>query len=112
MNLTLETDPFGRIVCSVEVGDRPVLVTSSKPSLARAELRAAVEDVRNTGYGECTWPEAVGEYKWMFRRQGDRVTVVSLWSSGTLTGWQHVLRETTDFETFTSRVEAEFAILG
>jgi hypothetical protein len=112
MDVRFDTDEWGRLLCTVAAGDASVLITSSDAFMARTGLLAALEDARANGYGECLWPEAVGEYKWMFRRHLAELTVVVLWSSGTLTGWQHVLRETTDFETFTSRVEAEFAILG
>ena len=45
----------------------------------------------------------------MFRRHGDRLTLVVLWSSGTLTGWQHVFRSECDFEPFATEVKAALA---
>jgi hypothetical protein len=112
MEFSFATDRDGRLVCTVETAGAPVLITSGDPFIARTGMLAALEDARAEGHGECAWPEAMGEYKWMLRRDGARLTVVALWSSGTLTGWQHVLREETDFEAFATRVEAEFGILG
>jgi hypothetical protein len=48
----------------------------------------------------------------MFRRNDDRLTVVVLWSAGTLTGWQHIFRTDTDFDTFAECVRREAAGIG
>ncbi len=106
MDISAGVDDFGRLICTVYSEDPPAVVTSSDATLARAQLLEAIDEVEATGYSECLWPEATGEYRWMFRRAGDRLTVVALWSSGTLTGWQHVLHAETDFEAFTSRIRA------
>jgi hypothetical protein len=90
----------GRLICTCQNGDETRVVTAANATVACAELLLAVDDVRDTGFGECFWPEGGGEYRWMLRRAGDRLTVVALWSTGTLTGWEHVLRAETDFDTF------------
>lgn len=109
MNVTAGVDEFGRLICTVYSEGPPAVVTSSDAPHAREQLLDAIGEVQESGYSECLWPEATGEYRWMFRRAGDRLTVVALWSSGTLTGWQHVLHTETDFEDFTSRVRAALA---
>jgi hypothetical protein len=43
----------------------------------------------SNGQGECFWHEAAGDYRWLFRSEGDRMRVVVLWSIGTMTGWEH-----------------------
>lgn len=96
--------PSKRLVCTLQADDREVVVTASDAPSAGANVLAALDDVRATGYGECFWPEVAGDYRWMFRRTGEPLTVVVLWSSGTLTGWQHVLRAETDFDRFVARV--------
>jgi hypothetical protein len=40
--------------------------------------------------GECFWKEGGGEYRWVFRRDGESVRVAVLWSAGVMTGWEHV----------------------
>lgn len=106
MDVRFDRDPSDRLVCTLDPGDCEVVVTASNASSASADLLAALEDVRQTGYGECLWREVAGEYRWMFRRTGERLTVVALWSSGTLTGWQHVLHADTDFEAFVTRMRS------
>ncbi len=108
MDITAGVDDFGRLICTVYAEGPPAVVTSSDATGARAQLLDAIGEVEASGYSECLWPEATGEYRWMFRRAGDRLTVVALWSSGTLTGWQHVLRTETDFDGFASRVRKLF----
>lgn len=105
MNLLFSRDDR-RLVCTFDDGTSHGVVTASDAAVAGAELLLALDDVRETGFGECFWPEGGGEYRWMLRRSGDRVTVVALWSSGTLTGWEHVLRADEDYSAFDARVRA------
>ena len=109
MEITAGTDGFGRLICTMDAEGTPVVVTASDAAGARAGLLGAIGDAEASAYGECLWPEAAGEYRWLFRRAGARLTVVVLWSSGTLTGWRHVLRVETGFDEFATRVRALFA---
>lgn len=97
-------DRSQRLVCIFRDAGLSGIVTAADAAAAGADLLMALDDVRDTGFGECFWPEAGGEFRWMLRRTGQRLTVVALWSSGTLTGWQHVLRAETDVETFSAHV--------
>jgi len=106
MNVALSTDGFGRLVCDIEHAGSTAIATSADMATARAQFLGALEDVEQTGYGECLWPEAVGEYRWMFRRSGTAVIVVLLWSRGTLTGWDHLLHASTDFRAFAADFRA------
>jgi len=90
MRLSFALDEFGRLTC--ELSDGAVLGTASASNtpVAASELLRAVEDAEKTGAGECWWLESAGEYRWVIRREGERATLVVLWSAGTLTGWEHV----------------------
>ncbi len=109
MDITAGIDNFGRLICTVYSDQTPVVITSADAHLSSAQLLDAIAELEARGYSECVWPEAAGEYRWMFRRAGDRLTVVALWSSGTLTGWQHVLHTDTDANAFIARVREVFA---
>jgi hypothetical protein len=111
MQLTLDIDDAGRFVCTLAHDATTALVTASTLPAAD-DLLAAIEDARDTGYGECVWEEAGGDYRWMLRKRDDVLTVVVLWSSGTLTGWEHVFRGECDLEWLAGRVGAELERQG
>ena len=89
MQVTLEGDSFGRVVGTIEHNGAHATVTSSDSAAAISALQIAVDAACNEGLGECFWPEATGEYRWLFRREGSIMRVAILWSIGTLTGWEH-----------------------
>lgn len=105
MTLQFERDSFGRLVCTVTIDGTDAVVTSAGAEAAAHDLLAALDDVTATGYGECLWPEVAGEYRWMLRQQGDALTVVALWSSGTGTGWQHVVHTQTTLDGFVRQLD-------
>jgi uncharacterized protein YegP (UPF0339 family) len=111
MDFTLDIDEAGRFVARLSAGDTTRLVTSSTLPAA-ADLLDAVEDARDGGSGECLWQEQGGDYRWMLRAAGERLTVVALWSAGTLTGWEHVFRGECELEWFASRVREGLARHG
>jgi len=110
MRISLRVDELDRLICTVEDGTAPVTVTASDPD-AGAHLVAAIEEAAGGGVGDCFWEEGGGEYRWMLRREGDKLRLVVLWSSGTLTGWDTVLWRECDFEEFRRQVKAETARL-
>lgn len=107
MQFALEQDDLGRLVCTFEEDGHVSTVTASNQPQAGNDLRAAVEDARTAGDGECFWAEPGGEYRWMLKREGDRLTVAVMWCRGTIIGWQHVFRSDCDFAWFAGRVAAE-----
>jgi hypothetical protein len=109
VDLTVRTDDFGRLVCTARVDGREAVVTATDVPAASADLLAALDQARATGFGECFWLTEAGDYRWIFRRAGDRVTVVALRSSGTITGWQHVIYTETAFEPFARHLSTELA---
>lgn len=111
MDVSFSTDSFGRIVCDIANAGEHAIVTSSDGALAARTLLAALDAARDDGYGECVWQEAGGEYWWILRRDGIDVTCVLLWSRGTLTGWQHLLRAETPFDEFAEAIQQGLARL-
>lgn len=112
MDVRIEADANGRFICTLNDGRTEQVVTTSDAPAAGRALLHAIEAAATEGEGEASWPEPGGEYRWLFKRDDDRVTVVVLWSSGTLTGWQHVLRAECDLAPFFDRLRAELAVHG
>ncbi len=92
----MERDAAGHLACTLVDRETTATLLAPDPAAAAEELEAALADARDGGYGECVWQLTDGEYRWLFRRREDRTEVVVLWSSGTLTGWQHVFRSDMD----------------
>ena len=90
MQLRLAADDFGRIVCTVRHDGSEVVITASDAVRAAGMLSKAVEQLAESGTSECYWPAETGDYRWVFRRVGGDVRIAILWSTGTLTGWEHV----------------------
>ena len=112
MNISMTRDSFGRVVCTIRDSGNEAVVTASDAVNASLELLAAIQDAEESEYGECLWQEASGGYKWMLRRRDRTLTVALMWSSGTLTGWSHVLRADTYVDTFAEQVRTALAQLG
>ena len=110
MKISLRVDELDRLICTVEDGAAPVTVTASDPDAA-AHLVAAIEEAASRGVGECFWEEGGGEYRWMLRREGEKLRLVVLWCAGTILGWDTVLWRECDFEDFRRQVRAEAARL-
>jgi hypothetical protein len=111
MDLVLDIDDAGRFVCQISDGSTKAIITASNLPAAD-DLLAAMADARETGYGECLWVEQGGDYRWMLRRRDGLATVVVLWSTGTLTGWEHVFRGECDLDWLGERLTSELARYG
>jgi hypothetical protein len=107
VDIAIATDIDGRFVCTLKEADMSALVTASNVPQAGEDLLTALENARETGYDECVWAEQGGEFRWIFRRDGARLTVVALWCAGAVIGWQHVFRAEGDFDSFAERARAE-----
>lgn len=112
MNISMTRDSYGRIVCAIQDEGNKAVVTAADAVTGSLELLAAIQDAAESEYGECLWQEATGEYKWMLRRHDRTLTVALMWSSGTLTGWSHVLRAETEFDAFAEQARTALAQLG
>lgn len=73
------------------------------------DLSSAIDGLEKTGHGEAFWHQATGEYRWLFRREGDsdRVRICVLRSIGTLTGWENVFWSEDDVAPLVSTVRSE-----
>lgn len=111
MELTLDIDDFGRLVSTLSGEGAASMVTASNVPAALEDLKQALEDAASSGYGECIWQEANGDYRWILRRDADRMTVAIMWSRGTVTGWEHVFRAEDEFEPLAGRMRDEFGRL-
>lgn len=89
MEVSLKCDSFGRVVGTIAHNGTQATVTGSDAGSALTDLRFAVQSAVDDGQGECFWLEATGEYRWLFRKEGGTMRVAILWSTGTLTGWEH-----------------------
>lgn len=72
----------------------------------------AVESAVDSGVGECFWPEAAGDYRWLFRHEGGAMRVAILWSMGTLTGWEHRFWAECDAQEFRDAMHAAIDACG
>ena len=112
MDFSLTTDDLGRFVGILTDGHSEGMVTASNVPEAGFDLLAALRSVQAEGYAECVWQEQGGEYRWMLRRDDDRVQIAVLWSTGTITGWEHVFRADCGVREFASRVTRELGKHG
>lgn len=90
MEFSFSTDQFGRLTCDVSNRPETAVVTASDRPRALADLSAAIEALERNSIAECYWHEGAGEYRWVFRLINQRVRLAILWSTGTMTGWEHV----------------------
>jgi hypothetical protein len=111
VDVLLERDAAGHLACTLVDRDATATVIAPDFDDAAADLEAALADARDRDYAECVWQLADGEYKWLFRRSGDRIDVALVWSAGVVTGWQHVFRGATDASEFEARVLGQLARL-
>jgi len=112
MEVTLKGDSYGRVVGTIAHNGAHATVTGSDPGSALSELQAAVESAVTEGLGECFWHESMGEYRWLFRREGGAMRVAVLWSIGTLTGWEHRFWAECDAVAFRDTMRAAIEACG
>jgi hypothetical protein len=109
MLLSITVDEAGRYLCDLADGPEHATVTASNVPEAGVDLLAALDDARDSGLGESLWAEQGGDYRWMFRRNGNHLIVAVMWCSGTGVGWQHVFRAEGDFEAFAKQLTDEMS---
>jgi len=114
MNVRFEAD--GRQLVAFLSDDASATeVAAPNGDAAGRVLMNALDAAASSGYGECFWPEQTGQYWWMFNRyddtSGPRVEVVVMWSTGAVTGWQHVFRSSDDLADLSGRVASALAAL-
>jgi hypothetical protein len=113
MDLRLTLDPHDVLVVHLSEGDLETAV-SVHPSRAGAEslqraLHAAIAD----GYGECFWPGlSGGQYWWIFKRDGEALETIAMWTRGGAALWEHVFRATDAAGWVGERLAGEIKRLG
>jgi hypothetical protein len=112
VDIRIDIDGPGRITGHLREGAVETTVTSANSSAAAAALVSALDQAKTEGDSQCFWHEPTGQYWWMFRREGALLEVVVLWSSGTVTGWQHVFRAADEVDHLIGRVREELAKSG
>lgn len=112
MHVSMSLGQANRLECRLTEGERTVVLYASDADAAIDQVLVALDEASRTGHGECVWATELGDYRLAFRRQDDRVLVVALRSTGTLTGWQHLLRAETPFQPFAEQVRSAMAALG
>lgn len=112
MLFSLGIDHLGRICGTLAEEEAIATVTGADPRAACEDFLEALDSSLETGYGECTWLEPLGEYRWVFKRQGPRLTVVVMWCSSPMTGWQHVFRSDCDAQEFEALARHQARALG
>jgi hypothetical protein len=112
MRLALARDDFGRMVCTAHHDGSEAVITVSDAGRAAGALSKAVEELAESGVSECYWPAETGDYRWVFRRVGDDVRIAVLWSTGTLTGWEHVFWAECDSDDFLQHAREQLSAVS
>ena len=113
MDLRLTLQSQNELVVHLQEGAVATTVAVPGARAGAESLTRAVDDVVAHGYGECFWPALEGgHYWWMFRRDGDSMEVVTMWSRGGASGWEHVFRALDSVAWVRERLDAEVGRLG
>lgn len=107
LHLTVDTD--GHLGCALTGGDTEAKVSAWDASEALAGLGAALDRLEAEGCGETFWQQAEGCYRWLFRRDGDKLRTAVLWSTGIVTGWEHVFWSECDYADCLSSCRGEIS---
>ena len=108
MNLRVEVT-IDELIVHLQEGTDVTSVTVAPRQAGASTLSRALAEAAASGYGECFWPSATGQYWWMFRRDHETVEVAVMWSRGGASGWQHVFRATDALAWVRSRLDEELA---
>jgi hypothetical protein len=109
MTFKLSAAESGAVVCSI--ADQRHDAEFEAPVAAKAinDLSCAIDGLEKSGVGEAFWHQPTGEYRWLFRREGEseRVRICVLRSIGTLTGWENVFWSEDDAAPLVRMLRAE-----
>lgn len=90
MRFSLGMDDFGRLECRIGDDQEEHSVCAAEAEAALSDLAAALDDLETSGAGECVWLISSGEYRWVFRRQGEMVRLAVMFLHSVAVGYQHV----------------------
>lgn len=95
MNLRFEIEPHDVLVVHLREGNEQTTVSVHPSSAGVRSLRRALDAALSDGYGECFWPGSPGgQYWWIFKRTGDTIETMAMWTRGGASLWEHVFRAT------------------
>jgi hypothetical protein len=112
VHVTIERPDSRRIVAHLREGDTATEITGWQPEQAAADLLAALDSARETGFGDCQWLEPTGQYWWMLKRDNEQLEVVVMYSAGVVPGWQHAFRAVDEMDYVLELVRTELAQCG
>ncbi len=95
MDLRLTIEPHDVLVVHLEEGTEKTTVAVGATRPGAASLVRAVNAAMANGYGECFWPGTPGgQYWWIFKREAETLEIVTMWTRGGASLWEHVFRAT------------------
>lgn len=103
VTIRFESDTFLGLTCELEGDGAHAVITAADAGHAAADLKAALHAALDNGIGECFWDVASGQYRWVFRREGVKLTIAVMWSRGAVTGWEHAFWAQADAVDFAAR---------
>jgi hypothetical protein len=106
MSFVLRRDKRGFLECAV--GEAVIAV--HEPGAALSALAEALDRVDSDGLGECCWEQPTGNYRWVFRKNGERANVALIWSAGVVTGWEHIWWGEVEWAEFSRESKAQIAV--
>jgi hypothetical protein len=113
MHVRLEIDTDNTLVVHLREGGEVASVAVSPPVAGLRTLRRALDAAMAHGYGECFWPaRAGGQYWWIFKRDGDALETIAMWTRGGASLWEHVFRATDEASYVHDRLAREAHRVG
>lgn len=90
MDIQLRIADEGLLVCDLTHNGQHLTLRPVQAGRSLEAFAAALEDLMANGLAECFWEQPYGVYRWMFRQNGENLLVAVNWSTGVVTGWEHV----------------------
>ena len=113
MVLHLSLDPHDILTVHLREGEEQTTVSVHPSRAGATSLTRALNDAIATGYGECFWPAPTGgQYWWIFKREGDALETIAMWTRGGASLWEHVFRATDAAAWVDARLGEELGGLG
>ena len=113
MNLRLEIEPHDILVVHLRDGAEETTVSVSPSEAGARSLVRALDAAMADGYGECFWPGVPGgQYWWIFKRSGETIEVIAMWTRGGISIWEHVFRAVDAATFLRDRLSEEIDRLG
>jgi len=108
MDVRLALEAHDELIVHLRDGEQQTSVSVPRSRPGIQSLTRALDAALTDGHGECFWPCTTGgQYWWMFKRDGDSLEVIVMWTRGGASLWEHVFRATDAAEWFQSRLSEE-----